>query len=285
MPDNVLRFQIGEFTCYPVADGDLVYPRGVILAGAADDELAALYPEQMTIPYTALLVDTGAYRILVDTGAGPLAPTTGRLLDSLRAARLDPDTVDLVVLSHAHPDHIGGNLTADGAVAFPHARFLMSRPEFEFWTAEATQAKLAAGQLCGIPALDQLMAQWVRTYLPPIQDRLDLLERETEIAPGVQALPTFGHTPGHLCLLASSGRQQLLYAGDAIIHPAQVSRPEWNTIFEVDRSQAEQTRRELLDRAAADRCLLFGFHFPFPGCGRVARKGSGYTWEAESLAG
>jgi glyoxylase-like metal-dependent hydrolase (beta-lactamase superfamily II) len=283
MQRDTLRFQVGEFTCYWLSDGHNVYPVGAIFADAPADQLAGVLPPaelaagQLTIPYTALLVDTGAYRILVDTGAGPFAATTGGLVSNLRAAALAPETVDLVVFSHAHPDHIGGTVREDGQTTFPNARFLMLRAEFDYWMTEATQAKLAAGELYGAGPIEQLICDWLHKYLPPIESRLELLERDAEIAPGVHVIPAWGHTPGHLAVMISSGRQQLLYVGDAFVHPAQIGRPEWNCIFETDRRRAEETRRQLLDRAAADRCLLGATHLP--GVARVVRRGSGYGLE------
>jgi len=283
MQDNARSFQVGEFTCYWVSDGYNIYPRGAIFADAPEDQLAGvLAPEeftagQLTIPYTALLVEAGAHRILLDTGAGPLAPTTGRLIDNLRAAGPAPETVNLVVLSHAHPDHIGGTVGEDGDLTFPHARFFMLRAEFEYWMAEATQAKLGSGELYGAGGLEQVIRDWIRKYLPPIADRIELLDRDAEIAPGVRLLPALGHTPGHLAVMISSGGQQLLYAGDAFVHPAQVERPQWNCMFESDRRRAEQTRRQLLDRAVADPCLLAASHFP--GVVRVVRRDTEFGLE------
>lgn len=283
MHQNVRRFEVGEFACYWVADGHNLYPLGAIFADAPGQELAgALPPEELaaghlTIPYTALLVDTGAYRILIDTGAGPFAPTTGGLLKNLRAAGLAPETVDLVVFSHAHPDHIGGTLDEAGRVAFPNARFLMLRAEVDYWREEAVQGKLAAGELYGAGPIERLILDWLRGYLPPIENQLELLERDAEIAPGVHVIPAAGHTPGHLVVMVSSGRQQLLYGGDAILHPAQVGRPEWNSMFETDRRLATETRRQLLERASADRCLLAATHLPT--VSRVVRRGSEYALE------
>ena len=278
------RFEVGEFNCYRLADGHNIYPLGAIFADAPGEALADVLPPeelaagQLAVPYTALLVDTGAYRILVDTGAGPFAPTTGGVLGNLRAAGLAPETVDLVVFSHAHPDHIGGTLDESGNLAFPNARFVMLRAEFDYWGDGAIPAKLAAGELYGAGPIEQLILDWLRKYLPPIESRLELLEGDAEVAPGVHLIPAVGHTPGHLAVMVSSGRQQLLYVGDAILHPAQVGRPEWNCLFETDRRLATQTRRQLLDRASVDRCLLAATHLP--AVSHVVRRGSEYALES-----
>jgi glyoxylase-like metal-dependent hydrolase (beta-lactamase superfamily II) len=278
------RFEVGEFHCYRLADGHNLYPLGAIFADAPGDALAGVLPPeqlaagQLSVPYTALLVDTGAYRVLIDTGAGPFAPTTGGLVTNLRAAGIEPETVDLVVFSHAHPDHIGGTLDEAGDLAFPNARFAMLRAEFDYWREGAVQAKLVAGELYGAGPIEQLILDWFRNYLPPIESRLELLEGDAEVVPGVHVIPATGHTPGHLVVMVSSGRQQLLYVGDALLHPAQAERPEWNCVFETDRRLAVETRRQLLDRASADRCLLAATHLP--AVSRVVRRGRQYALES-----
>lgn len=195
-----------------------------------------------------------------------------------RAAGLEPETVDLVVFSQAHPDHIGGTLDEAGNLAFPNARFVMLRAEFDYWREAAIQDRLAAGELYGAGPIEQLILGWFRQYLPPIESRLELLEGDAEVAPGVHVIPATGHTPGHLVVMVSSGRQQLLYVGDALLHPAQAGRPEWNCLFETDRRLAAETRRQLLDRASADRCLLAATHLP--AVSRVVRRGSEYTLDS-----
>jgi glyoxylase-like metal-dependent hydrolase (beta-lactamase superfamily II) len=244
MKENVHSFKVGEFTCYWVWDGHNLYPPRAVLAGAPEKEMAGLFPpgEFVAIPYAALLVDTGAFRILIDTGAGPLAPTAGGAANNPRAAGLAPETVDLVVFSHAHPDHIGGTVGETGEVIFPNARFLMFRAEFDYWTDQAIQAKLSANELYR-SRFDPAIGDWIRRYPPLIQNRLELLERDAGVAPGVQVIPAPGHTPGRLAVMISAGRRQLLYVGDAFVRPAQIGRPEWSSMFETDPHRAGETRR------------------------------------------
>jgi glyoxylase-like metal-dependent hydrolase (beta-lactamase superfamily II) len=281
MQDNASSFTVGEFTCWWISDGHNFYPPRAVLADAPEAALGTAFPtgELSSLPYAALLVDTGGYRILVDTGAGPFAPTTGRLRENIRAADVALETVDVVVVTHCHPDHIGGSLDDAGQLAFPNARFFTLRDEYEYWRQDAILAKLAAGELFGAGALEQACAEWLRRYLWPVEERLELLEGSAEIVPGVQVIPTAGHTPGHLAVMLSSDRDQLLHVGDAFLHPAQIGHPEWNSMFEADRQRAVETRLHLLDRAAADRCLVAATHFP--SLGRVARRASGYAWEVD----
>ena len=163
----------------------------------------------MTAPYIAMLVDTGSTRILIDTGAGALGPNTGKLPESLASTGFLPEDIHAVILSHAHPDHIAG------VQMFPNAAVVMMRKEFEFWMSAETQTRLEACEIYGLGPLEVVMAASVRDHVAPARDRLRLLDRPTEIAAGILVFPAPGHTPGHAAVLVSSGRQQLLYVGDA----------------------------------------------------------------------
>lgn len=280
-------FRIGDFGCYALADGSFPYPKSALFPGQSETRVAEVIgpqdaaSEEMKVGYTGILVDTGKQRVLIDTGAGPLGPETGRLPKSLRDAGFDPTRIEVVVLSHLHADHIGGLLEDGGTVTFPNAEFIVSWPEYDFWKDNRTQQKLAAGKLYGLGELEQVILTWLQKYVPSIEKsgRLRVIEGDQEVAPGVVTTPAFGHTPGHLAVLVSSGRQQLLYAGDALVHPAQVKQPLWNTVFEVLPDEAIATRGKILDRAAADRCLAFLYHFPFPSFGSISRAGGGYRWD------
>ena len=263
---GTVRMQIGEYDCWSLPDGELTYPGSIVLPPEGNP------PEEMTVPYTALLVDTGSVRVLIDTGAGALGPNTGRLPESLAATGLSPEDIHVVVLSHGHPDHIAN------VRHFPNAAVVLMRKEFEFWTAAGTQAKLQAMEMYGLGPLEQLMAAAVRDHLLPATDRLRLLDQSTEVASGILVFPAPGHTPGHAAVLISSGRQQLLYVGDAIINPAQIEHPDWVSAFDLAHEETIGTRRRLLDRAAADRCLLAAFHLPGGAC-RVVPRQSGFRWE------
>jgi glyoxylase-like metal-dependent hydrolase (beta-lactamase superfamily II) len=213
------------------------------------------------LPYVPLLIDTGAHRVLIDTGAGPLAPTTGRLRESLGALGVEPETIGTVILSHGHPDHIGGVLDTEGRPAFPNARYVMSAAESRFWTDEQTLAKCARGELLGLGPLDELVGSSARKYLPPLAGRIELIEgSEQEIAPGIHAVLAPGHTPGHLAIIAASGGAQLLYLSDALLLPAQVAAPEWTLPFDLLPDEAVRTRRRLLERAASDKMLAASYH-------------------------
>lgn len=260
------KFQIGEYDCWALADGHRPYPGATILPAEAQPA------EQLNVPYIPLLIDTGNSRVLIDSGAGNLSPDTGRVMDALAEAGFSAAQIDLIILSHAHADHIGGLNN------FPQSELVMFREEFDFWTADETQRRLEASKLYGLGPVEPLMLASIRDHLLPAQGRLRLLEQPAEIAPGILLFRASGHTPGHAAALISSGRQQLLYLGDAIIHPAQFDHPEWTTGFDLLHEQTILTRKQLLDRASADRCLIAGFHLP-GAVGNVETRHSGYAWE------
>jgi glyoxylase-like metal-dependent hydrolase (beta-lactamase superfamily II) len=260
------KLQIGSYHCWALPDGGLTYPGKLLLPPESNP------PEEIQVPYTALLVDTGTKRVLVDTGAGGLGPSTGKLTESLAAAGFSADDIDVVVLSHAHPDHIAG------LRHFPKALVTMTQTEFTFWTSGETEAKLRAGELYGVGALEELMVDYVHDYLAPESDRLQLIEQPAEVADGVLVFAAPGHTPGHAAVLVSSGRQQLLYVGDALIHPAQLQNPGWTSAFDLAVQQTVDTRKALLDRAATDRCLVAAFHLPGT-IGLPEKRRASFHWQ------
>jgi len=222
-------------------------------------------------PHICLLINTGRHRVLVDTGAGSLAPTTGKLIHNLRAEGIAPEDIDRVILTHGHPDHIGGNLNSEGKLAFPKARFVMWKDEWDFWTSEQAEQRLdehvRARQIA-----------FARKNLPPIQDQLDLVDHEMEIVPGIRAVAAPGHTLGHMALAISSGGEQLLCISDAWLHPIHLESPDWCAAVDFAPEQVANTRRRLLSRAAAEKALVLAFHFPFPGLGHVVQKGEVWQW-------
>ncbi|MCF3177641.1 MBL fold metallo-hydrolase [Streptomyces sioyaensis] len=222
-------------------------------------------------------VEVQGLRIVIDTGIGngkPRANPAWHDLDTdylqrLTAAGFAPETVDLVVLTHLHTDHVGWNTRADQGSwvpTFPRARYLTSRAEWDHWA--------------GVE-MDEARRQMFRDSVHPIRDAglLDLVEvpaEGTDIAPGVRLLPTPGHTPGQIAVELRSGGRTALITGDCIHHPVQLLRPGIGSCVDVDPAQAEHTRRALLTSLTGTDTLLLGSHFPPPTAGRVIREGEGY---------
>jgi glyoxylase-like metal-dependent hydrolase (beta-lactamase superfamily II) len=225
-------------------------------------------------PYPSVLIDTGQHRVLVDTGEGKLELTAGKLIPNLRAEGIAPEDIDTVIITHAHPDHIGGNIDSQGRPAFPNARYFMLRSEWDFWSSNPTLTSL------DISAGDkELIIKRAHDYLQPIQNQLDLVANEEEIVPGVRALGAPGHTPGHMAVSVASNNKELLCLGDLVIHPVHLEHPDWYIKYDLDPEQVVATRRRLLNRAASQQALLQAYHFPFPGLGYVTSKGLGWQWQ------
>lgn len=284
MPAGSHGFQVGTLCCTVLSDGYAAYPTSWIFPDADRVDLAraldkrGLPQEQVLSPYTCLLVETGRHVMLADTGLGLASNTSGAVMARLDVAGIRRQDVDTVVFTHAHPDHIGGAIdTRDPRrprPMFPNARYVMSETEWDFWTA-------ARVDLRGLRVPGDVragMESTAKRCLLALRHHVELIGRESDILPGVRAIPAPGHTPGHLALLLASGGRQLLHLGDAAVHPLHLEEPGWKNGFDLDPEQALATRRTLLERAVAENMSVMGFHFPFPSVGRVAARAEG-GWE------
>jgi len=285
---GVYRFKIGTFECMAVSDGTHRYappifppPDTFLFANAPRERLEQVLrghnlQRQQWVewisPYICVMVNIGKHLVLVDTGADGLGPDTGRLLQNLQAVGIVPEDIDTVIMTHGHPDHIGGNTNVEGVPAFPNARYVMWQDEWDFWTSGEAERKLDEH-------VKEVLMGFARKNLPPIRDRLDLIAQETDIVSGIRAIAAPGHTPGHMGLAISSGSDVLLCISDAVLHPIHVEQPEWCAVVDFAPGQVVSTRRRLLNRAAAEKTLVLAFHFPFPGLGHVVQKGEGWQWQ------
>jgi glyoxylase-like metal-dependent hydrolase (beta-lactamase superfamily II) len=280
------HFQLGAFRCVVVNDGDVAYsdPAQVFFVNAPKERLEKVLRDhnlditkwkEYVSPYPSLLIDTGQHRVMVDTGAGDLETTTGKLIPNLRAEGIAPEDIDTVILTHAHPDHIGGNLNREGRPAFPNARYIMWKDEWDFWISRPNLAVMNISE-----SAKQWFIKYARDHLLPVQDQLDLVGHETEIVPGISAVAAPGHTPGHVAVSVISDNEKLLCISDAVIHQIHLEEPEWYSSVDLDHEQVITTRHLLLDRAATEKALIHAFHFPFPGLGYVTQKRDGWQWQA-----
>lgn len=273
---GVYRYRVGSFEVTALTDG--VARRklepGFVKNAPIEDVKAALAdvfidPDRMPIGFTTVVVNTGSSLVLIDAGTGgKLAPTAGQLYENMAAAGIDPKAVDTVLLSHFHPDHIGGVRLKDGGLAFPNAEIVVPEAEWAFWMDEGAASRAPAAMK---PAFEM-----VRKTFGTGSDEVRRFEGEAEPAPGIHAIPAPGHTPGHTAFRIASGDDQLLIWSDTTNHPALfVRNPGWHVQFDMDPDRAEGTRRRMLDMAASDRLRVAGYHFPFPAVGHIAKASGG----------
>ncbi len=276
MDELVRRFEVGEFTCLAINDGrrTLAMPeqvQGMYPDVPADDLRAAF--DRLPAPdrifcYNPLAVLTPEHQVLIDAGHGTGTDRGGGLFDALAIQGISPEAFDTVFITHHHGDHINGLVTADGALAFPNARYVMGRTEWESWMgADGPPAGRDAEYVAGILRVLRL-----------IEDRLTLVEPGEAVVPGVVAVEAYGHTAGHMAVLVESDGQRLLHVVDTAHTLMQVTRPDWSPAFDMDRPLSADTRRRIFGWAAAERMPVYGYHFPFPALGYLDREGDGFAW-------
>jgi glyoxylase-like metal-dependent hydrolase (beta-lactamase superfamily II) len=274
---GIYRYRIGTFELTALYDGIWYRPitdafiRNAPFAEVEHALADAFMPaDKLATPFTTLIVNTGKKLVLLDTGTGgQIAPSAGVLRDNLAAAGIDPKAVDQIVISHFHPDHINGIKDKDNDLVFPNAEILVPAAEWAFWMDDANM-NAAEGAL-------KLTFRNQRRIFADIAKRVARFEPGAEVAPGVVTLPAPGHTPGHTVFAIHSGDQSLMVLSDTAQHPAVFARhPDWQAAFDIDGDAAVATRKKLFDRAAADRMLVTGYHFPFPACGHLIKTATGY---------
>jgi glyoxylase-like metal-dependent hydrolase (beta-lactamase superfamily II) len=215
-------------------------------------------------------VNTGSKLVLIDTGsAGQITDTAGFVNANLAAAGVKPEDIDVIVISHFHPDHINGIKTKDGDKVFTKAEIMVPEPEWAFWMNEANLSR-ATGNV------HKYFLNAGRIF-KDIAGEVHRFRPGAELLPGLVSVPAYGHTPGHTAFALHSQGRSMLVMSDTVREPALFARhPDWQPTFDMDGPLAVQARRRMLDRAAADRMLVSAYHFPFPACGHIARAGSGY---------
>lgn len=263
IPDVAAKsFKVGVLELVSLHDTQFVLPNDTKVFGLGQDvpavsnvlKSAGAPTETITLSVDALLVKDGSRLVLVDTGVGP---KNGKLLESLKKAGVTPAQITDVLISHGHGDHIGGLVDADGKPAFPNAKVRLT-------TAEWDSIK-SGGRADAIVAA---VTSQVETFTPGAQ-----------ISPSIKAVEVRGHTPGHTAYEITSGSEKLLAIGDSA-HSSIISlaKPEWFIEFDGDKPTARDSRIELLGQLADSGQLVFSPHFPYPGVGKVERKGQGFIW-------
>ena len=282
---SVHRFSVGQVQCSVLKDFALDYETGMFFSEPSPeieeqyDAYDNIHNGTVHSPYSAMLLRMNDQNILLDTGIGyhqnPVSlgdhqvEMKGQLQSLLQEENLGPEDVDMVIISHFHPDHIGGIYTEEGKLNFPQAEIVVDQQEWDFWHSEEGQN------------LMPLFTDFIRENIHPLdKSTVRFLQEDYQnVVPGITAIQAPGHTPGHRVLIIESGGEKLLYAADTFLHPIHVENLSVQTVFDYDPQQARKSREKVLNIAEEEDALVHAFHFAYPGLGRVARKGSQWLWE------
>jgi glyoxylase-like metal-dependent hydrolase (beta-lactamase superfamily II) len=276
---GVYRSRIGEFEITSFNDGFMKVPKleNFVVNKPAEEiqkalEAGFIPKDDLRIPFNPLLVNTGKNLVLFDTGFGDNGgPTQGALLANLAAAGIDPKSIDTVIISHFHPDHISGLRTKAGMANFPNAEIMVPAAEWAYWT--------DAGEVSRAPDMWKGAFANVKRVFDPIAKDVKRFEFGKELVPGITSVDASGHSPGHTAFLIASGNAKLMHIVDITNHPVLFARnPEWRVWADMNPDQALTTRRKLLDMVAADRLPITGYHYPFPAVGHITKLGNGYDF-------
>lgn len=260
--------EIGSFKVSTLLDGARTVPdpQGIFGMNVSPEEFSEvsaanfLPDNEARFYFTPTVVETGSEVVLFDTGNGG---ENGNLPNALADVGLSPSDVSIVVLTHYHPDHIGGLMNANGA-SFPNARYVSGSVEHNFWTGDNVPAQ---------------MMERINSLVVPFADQMTFLEGGGSVVSGITAVESFGHTPGHMGYMIESDGQQLMLAADLANHYVwSLAYPDWEVRFDADKAAAAASRRSVLGMLAADRVPFIGYHMPFPALGFVEVNGDGFRY-------
>jgi glyoxylase-like metal-dependent hydrolase (beta-lactamase superfamily II) len=274
------KYKVGSIEVTAIYDGiwrkphDPAFIKGV----SVEDTKAALAKaglptDFMPIPLTVIVLNIGGKLIMVDAGSGvgQWQANATNLPGNMAAAGIDRNQIGTVLISHFHPDHVWGLMEkGTNAQTFPNAELVVNAREYKFWTEDGRVDKLPEGRKAAGKRIASNFPQW---------KNWKLVEAGSEVAPGVQILEAYGHTPGHSTFLVTSGKDQLMVSNDTMYVPGILApHPEWQGTYDQDGPMAVTTRRKIIDRVIADNMMICGAHFPFPGAGVFAKDGNAYAF-------
>lgn len=275
-------FSIGELSAVALRDGAFDFPNDnkIFGAGKTPEDVAAvltaagLPSDKLSVSIQPLLVKSTDRVLLFDTGAGAnFGPAGGQLSQSLAAAGVEPASVTDIFISHAHGDHIGGLLNAEGALAFPNATVHIGAADWDFLKGLDAETAAAVG------------ASNHAALVTALTPKVDAFAPGAELIPGVvKAMDYHGHTPGHSGYLIGSGADSVLYVGDSVHHYViSVQKPDWKVEFDRDAPMGQKNRIDVLTHSAESGQRIYAVHFPYPGVGKFERQGDSFVWTPETL--
>lgn len=288
MAPEVHRYNVGDIAVTVLSDGLRMVPLDGYMRNASHDEIRAALAaagqptDRIRNTYAPIVLATGGKRVLFDTGNGEAAfaqsnGERGRLQHNLAAAGIDRNAIDIVVISHFHADHVNGLLTPDNKRAFPKAEIKVPAVEWRFWMDDGEMARAPQGRMSEL-------FQNNRRVFDALERKVTPYEWESEVAAGVTAVGTPGHSIGHTSFIVASGARAVFVQSDVTNNAALfVANPGWQAFFDQDPAEAEATRRRVYDMLVAEKLPVQAFHHAFPGLSRIEKAGNGYC--AIALAG
>lgn len=294
LPDPFVRFRHGSIDCTVVSDGVLeLGPANVNFPSADPAEVDALLTkyylptDNVRLNENVLIANVDGKLVQFDSGVG-VDPAlgrgffglgTGHLQPHMRAAGIDPADIDIVAITHTHPDHVWGLVDADGVPAYPNATIAVSREDFDYWT-DLSHVATAPNQ-----HMKDHFTGAHKNLLPYAEaGRISWVSDGTEIVSGVTAIATPGHSPGHVVYRLDSEGQSLIIWGDLCHHQVLLlQRPEWAFLFDHDKPKATAQRWRIYELVDSARDSVLAYHFPFPGLGRLIKQGNAYQWLPSEL--
>lgn len=284
------KFRIGDFECTIFKDLMFQYKAKDYFINAREEALNHslekydINPAHIPSPFIAVLLKSGDRKILIDTGSGYSSePITfrgktfqfkGKLNLLLEEEGIRGEDITDVIITHLHPDHVGGVYSDDNVLQYPNARFYIQEEEWNFWHTSKSDQQIP------------LFKYFVQKNITPLSGQnLNLIKGDfQEIIPGITTVQLPGHTPGQIGLIINQGQgaEQLLYISDAFLHPLHMEQLDWQTNYDLDYDLAKQSRIKSLELAHQDNMLINAFHFDFPGLGRVDNHKDGWKWVYEN---
>jgi len=277
------RYKVGDIECTSINDGARSFPMpdNFVTNVPKDQALAAAEAAYMpkgmvTVTFNPQLVNTGGRLVLIDCGFGPGAfepskGAIGRTVSNLAAVGIDAKSIDVVLMSHLHPDHTNGIRAGDNSMTFPNAEILVPAKDWAFWMSDENAAKAESNKM-----MKDYFAN-VRKVYSGIENKVTQYEWDKEVVPGVTSIATPGHTPGHTSFVIASGASKVFIQSDVTNIPELfLVHPDWHVAYDVDPELAQQTRHKFFDMAAAEKATVVGFHYQFPSIGHVEKTDTGY---------